>query len=155
MNVRLADYADIPQILKLLEQVNLVHHEGRPDIFKRGVKYDEAELKGIIDDPSQLLLVAEDGQKELCGHAFCSFQSHPGSRLFTDIETLYVDDICVDRNHRRQNVGTLLYERVKAVARERGCYNITLNVWELNPGANAFYRKMGLVPLKTTLEEKL
>lgn len=153
--VRKAQYGDIPAILRLLEQVNLVHHLGRPDIFRRGTKYNDAELKEIICNPSRLLLVAEDGEGNVCGHAFCEFQQHLGSRLLTDIKTLYVDDICVDENHRRQNFGTELYEAVRGAAVDTGCHNITLNVWEMNPAAMAFYRSLGLEPLKTTLEERL
>ena len=32
--IRRATEADIPGILKLLVQVDMVHHNGRPDIFK-------------------------------------------------------------------------------------------------------------------------
>lgn len=154
-SVRPARYDDMPAILRLLEQVNLVHHLGRPDIFKKATKYTDEELKAIIDDPGQLLLVAEDCEGKVCGHAFCIFQQHIGSQLLTDIKTLYVDDICVDDGHRRQSIGTRLYEAVRRTAAEHGCHNITLNVWELNPGALAFYRSLGLIPLKTMLEERL
>lgn len=154
-SVRKARYNDVPAILHLLEQVNMVHHLGRPDIFKKATKYTDDELKAIMDDPGQLLLVAEDGEGKVCGHAFCIFQQHLGSQLLTDIKTLYVDDICVDDGHRRQNIGTALYEAVRKAATEHDCHNITLNVWELNPGAMAFYRSLGLTPLKTMLEERL
>lgn len=154
-SVREARYNDVPAILHLLEQVNMVHHLGRPDIFKKATKYTDDELKAIMDDPGQLLLVAEDGEGKVCGHAFCIFQQHLGSQLLTDIKTLYVDDICVDDGHRRQNIGTALYEAVRKAATEHDCHNITLNVWELNPGAMAFYRSLGLTPLKTMLEERL
>ena len=36
-----------------------------------------------------------------------------------------------------------------------GCHNVTLNVWECNPGARAFYDTMGMTPLKTCLEQVL
>ncbi len=154
-NVREARYGDVPAILRLLEQVNLVHHLGRPDIFKKATKYTGEELKAIMDDADQLLLVAEDGDGQVCGHAFCMFQQHLDSQLLTDIKTLYVDDICVDDSHRRQNIGTKLYEAVRRTAADHNCHNITLNVWDLNPGAMAFYRSLGLTPLKTMLEERL
>jgi GNAT superfamily N-acetyltransferase len=52
-------------------------------------------------------------------------------------------------------VGKVLYDYVIAYAREIGCYNVTLNVWECNPGARKFYEAMGMVPQKTGMEKIL
>jgi len=41
---------------------------------------------------------------------------------------------------------------VKKFAKEQGCYNVTLNVWECNPSARKFYEKAGLKPYKTGME---
>ena len=48
-----------------------------------------------------------------------------------------------------------MYNAALAFARAHDCYNVTLNVWELNTSAKAFYKKMGLVPLRTTMEKIL
>ena len=51
MTIRRAVNGDIPKIHELLEQVCLVHHNGRPDLFKFGArKYTDEELKEIIAD---------------------------------------------------------------------------------------------------------
>ena len=52
-------------------------------------------------------------------------------------------------------MGRQLYEYMLDYAREQGCYNVTLNVWECNPGARAFYEKCGLLPQKTGMEKIL
>lgn len=45
MNIRLAQTKDIDKTNSLLCQVLDVHHNGRPDLFKGGVKkYTDAEL---------------------------------------------------------------------------------------------------------------
>lgn len=45
IEVRLARESDIDRILELLVQVNMVHHNGRPDIFKGpATKYSREEL---------------------------------------------------------------------------------------------------------------
>ena len=38
MKIRRAEEKDIPRIGELLSQVLEVHHKGRPDLFKGGVK---------------------------------------------------------------------------------------------------------------------
>ncbi|MCR5702155.1 MAG: hypothetical protein K6G76_08440 [Lachnospiraceae bacterium] len=49
MLVRRAETKDISGLLRLLVQVDMVHHNARPDIFKGpATKYDEEELKSII-----------------------------------------------------------------------------------------------------------
>ena len=45
MMIRRAIEKDIPKMGDLLRQVCLVHHNGRPDIFKVGRKYSEEEKK--------------------------------------------------------------------------------------------------------------
>ncbi|MBM6699074.1 GNAT family N-acetyltransferase [Bifidobacterium pullorum subsp. saeculare] len=91
----------------------------------------------------------------ILGYAFCQFQRHPHDNILTDILTLYVDDICVDEAERGHGVGSALYRHALAFARESGCHNLTLNVWSCNPGAQAFYERMGLIPYRIGMEQLL
>ena len=61
-------------------------------------------------------------------------------------------DFGVLEKYRRQGIGSLLYAAVLAFARDKNCYHVTLNVWACNPGAEAFYRALGMGTMKTTLE---
>ena len=55
--VRRAAEKDIERILELLVQVDMVHHNGRPDLFKGpATKYNADELKTIISDMKLLFL---------------------------------------------------------------------------------------------------
>ena len=151
MNIRRAEERDIEKIDDLLLQVLTVHHNGRPDLFKSNCrKYTDAELRELIKDDTRPIFVAEDS--EVRGYAFCVIKETKNNNVLTDRKTLYIDDLCVDENERGNHVGKSLYEHVKKYAKEIGCYNLTLNVWECNPSAHAFYDKQGLTPLKTTLE---
>ena len=136
-------------------QVNRVHHEGRPDLFKLTTKYSDSDLQTLLRQEHFPIFVAEDDLGNVVGHAFCQIIEHKGERLLTDIKTLYIDDICVDANARKQSVGKHLYTAVCQFAKEINCYNITLNVWACNPGALAFYQKCGLVAQKYGLEKIL
>ena len=155
MNVRRAECRDIPRIGELLSQVNMVHHLGRPDIFKIGRKYNDAELELLICDNSRPILVAVDENERGLGYIFCVLQQHVNSDLMTDIRTLYIDDLCVDEALRGMHIGKALYEASADLARREGCYNLTLNVWSCNEGAMAFYKSCGLVPQKVGMEKIL
>ena len=153
MIVRRAQKEDIPGILELLVQVDMVHHRGRPDIFKGpATKYDAAELETILADDSSPVFVCVDDGGSVLGHAFCIHKQEVNNNVLTDIRTLYVDDICVDENARGQHIGKMLFDHVRSYALAQGFYNITLNVWSCNPGAMSFYEKMGFVPQKVGME---
>ena len=147
-----ATKTDIPDILRLLHQVLEVHHNGRPDIFKTGAtKYTEGELEDLLRDEKRPILVAKSGIRML-GYAFCVIKVTENDNILEDMKTLYIDDLCVDECERGMGVGRALYEHVKAYAKEIGCYNLTLNVWECNEGAKRFYEAMGLIPRNTLME---
>jgi len=129
----------------------MVHHELRPDLFKpHTTKYNRQELEALMGDESKPIFVFDDG--EVLGHAFCLITEVRDDILLHDIKTLYIDDICVDEKARGKHVGKALYQFVHDYAIKIGCKNITLNVWEGNNPALAFYRNMGMKVQKTTME---
>ncbi len=158
--IRPAKWEDIPRILELLVQVDMVHHRGRPDIFKGpATKYNEEELEKIIrQEDTPVFVYVEDKEPDVgkvLGHAFCMHKQILGDSVLTDIKTLYVDDICVDEACRGKGVGRALYDYVLDYARREGFYNLTLNVWACNPEAMKFYEAMGLKPQKVGMETLL
>ena len=153
INIRRAKHGDMPGINELLRQVLDVHHNGRPDLFKGGAKkYTDGELEEIIKDDKRPIFVATDAGDNVLGYAFCVFIQHENNNILTDIKTLYIDDLCVDENHRGEHIGRALYDHVVAFAKKSGCYNLTLNVWSCNESAMKFYEKCGLLPQKVGME---
>jgi len=153
--IRFATEKDIPKIGDLLRQVCLVHHEGRPDIFKAGRKYSDEELVALLKDENRPVLVAVDEADAVQGYCFCIYQQHVDDAVLTAIKTLYIDDLCVDETLRGRHIGRTLYDAAVALARENGCYNVTLNVWSCNPTALRFYESLGMTPLKIAMEQIL
>ena len=128
MIIRRALEKDIPGLDTLLMQVCLVHHQGRPDLFKNGKrKYTENELKELLQDDTRPIFVAVDESGEVLAHAFCIYQQHVNNNVLTDVKTLYIDDICVLESCRGKHIGKQMYEYVYNFAKEQGFYNITLN----------------------------
>ena len=153
MKVRMAQEKDIERIHSLLAQVAMVHHKGRPDLFKAGrSKYTDEELKVLLRDTSRPILAAVDENDCMQGYAFCIFQQYKDHNIMTDIKTLYIDDLCVDETMRGHHIGRMLYEAALDFAREHGCYNLTLNVWSCNESAMNFYQSCGLKPQKVGME---
>ena len=153
--IRRAKNEDIDRLNALLYQVQQLHADGRPDIFKNGAKkYTTEELERIIADDMTPIFVYEEGGL-LMGYAFCIYQIRQESEQLHARKVLYIDDLCVDAPDRRKHIGEQLYERVLTGAKKNGRDSVTLNVWRVNPSAEQFYQRMGMEPLKTMMEQRL
>ena len=104
MDIRFAQKQDITDILKLLAQVNLIHHQARPDILKKGTKYTYEEVATIIDNPQRPILVAVEDNHVL-GYMFGIFQETTEDNILVAEKSLYIDDICIDQDARGKHVG--------------------------------------------------
>ena len=155
MQIRRAEAKDLPEVKALLDQVDMVHHNGRPDIFKIGRKYDDEQLLALFKNDNRPIYVAVGEDDRAMGYVFCIYIQHPEDNVLTDIKTLYIDDFCVFEKYRGKGIGHALYQHVLQVAKDNGCYNVTLHVWECNPAAMKFYKSLGMEPLKYELETKL
>lgn len=152
MTIRRAKEADIPKLIDLLEQVLLVHHKVRPDLFQeKGVKYTESELTELIADDSRPIFVYEDESGTVLGHMFTVIEESHAPKV--SHKTLFIDDLCVDEAARGQKIGEQLYRFALQYAKEIGCYNLTLNVWSANKSAVRFYERQGLAPQETRMEQ--
>ena len=154
-HIRPAEEKDLAGIKKLLLQVNQLHADGRPDLFKPGgIKYSDRELLEILaDDQRPVWVFAPEDQ--VLGYVFCVFEETKETLSLQPVRTLYIDDLCVDESARGQHIGQLLYSRAVQLARENGCSRITLHAWNFNEKAFGFYEKLGMTPLYTTMEQRL
>ena len=153
LSIRKAEIQDIPGILHLLSQVLEVHAKIRPDIFVSGTtKYTADELAEMLRDERRPVWVAADENNRVLGYAFCQIQEPPFTNTMIPFTTLFIDDFCVDEKARGQHIGKQLFEHVRNEAKQLGCYEVTLNVWEGNDNALRFYRAMGFRPKETQME---
>ena len=153
MKIRKAEERDIPQIMELLGQVLQIHADIRPDIFiPNTTKYTNAELIDMLKEETKPIYVAVDENDRCLVYAFCKLKKKPFSNNMVQFTSLFIDDLCVDKNTRGQHVGRTLFEYVKSEAKKLGCYEVTLNVWEGNTSAEKFYEKMGMKTKERQME---
>ena len=60
---------------------------------------------------------------------------------------MYIDDMWVDEKYRRQELGSNVLQAVEQVAKEKGCYLITLGTWDFQ--ARPYYLKHGYLVFST------
>lgn len=154
-NIRKATNDDIIYIQRLLHEVNQIHHDVRPDLFKsNAAKYTDKQLEEIIaNDKTPIFVYERDGI--VLGYAFCIHRQFINDNNLTDVKTLYIDDLCVEKEARGKHIGAELYGYVLDYAKEQGYYNVTLNVWADNSDAVKFYEAIGMRIQKLGMEKIL
>lgn len=151
--IRRAKKSDIPRLIMLLQDVLEIHAAIRPDVFISGTtKYTQEELEELIVDDQRPIYVAVDETDSVLGYAFCILKEQPFSNNMVPFKSLFIDDLCVDAACRGQHIGEELFEHVKSEAKKLGCYEVTLNVWAGNDGAEHFYEKMGMKTKERQME---
>lgn len=155
MEIRFATEQDVGGILALLRQVGQVHHEGRPDIFRKNAqKYGASQVIAMLNVPRSPIFVAVEGAQVL-GYGFCQVKTYKDDPVIADHTELYIDDLCVDENHRGKGIGKEIYRTICRYAAQRKCRSVTLNVWCCNQAAMKFYESLGLKPQKIGMENIL
>ena len=153
MTIRKAQEKYISRIIELLGQVLQIHADIRPDIFiPDTTKYTEQELAALLKDEKKPIYVAVNEEDVCMGYAFCQMKEQPFSNNMVQFQSLFIDDLCVDRFARGQHIGESLFDYVKQEAKRMGCYEVTLNVWAGNTSAEKFYEKMGMKTKERQLE---
>ena len=153
--IRLAREEELPKVNELRKEVNDLHVEGKPDVFKPG--FDQVLQDYIYEiwkDPNKDILVAErDG--EICGFAVLNCIHKDGSPFMLPRDFMDVDEFCVAEKFRRQGVATEMIGFIKEFAKEKGFQKLELNMWEFNEGALKFYESVGFETYRRYMEIKL
>lgn len=145
IRIRNAVPQDCLKIRPLQEESTSVHQQGRPDLFKGTTHYyTPEEFQEKLNDPNNTLLIAEDETGAVVGYVSATLISNRNHPDFFDYNLFCIVDICVSSAHRRQGIGTQLFEACKTRAKELNCQTMDLRVWSFNQAAIAFYESCGM-----------
>ena len=150
--IRFAKEEELDQVNELRKQVNDIHVEGKPEIFKAGFNDDLRDhIYTIWNDPRQEIVVA-DFEGIICGFAVINHINKPETPFMYERDYLDVDEFCVGEKYRRQGVATDMIMFIKEYAREKGFKRLELNMWEFNEGALKFYEMVGFHTYRRYME---
>ena len=152
MVIRFAKEDELERINVLRKQVNDLHVEGKPDVFKPGFNEElQNYVYYIFKDPEQKIVVA-DKDGEICGFAILHHIYKPENPFMKVRDFLDIDEFCVDEKHRREGIATGMVEFIKNFAIEQGYHRLELNMWEFNQDALAFYEAAGFETFRRYME---
>ena len=141
--IRPATLNDLEQINVIRKQVNDLHVNGEPEIFKSGFPLDMQDYaKTFIDSDTKQLFVAENNGF-ICAFAMAEIVIKPETpytfkQKYVDIKELGTDEKCQGKGYGKQ-----LINAVKEYAKQHNIKRVQLNVWTFNEGALKFYDKTG------------
>lgn len=146
--VRYAKKLELERVNEIRYQVNRVHSNGRPDIFR-----DDFcdEMKNIVykvfDGENSDVIVAVNGDT-ICGFATVEYIVKEKSPYGLQRKFYRIAEFGVDENFRRMGVATKLISFCKQEAKNRDFDRLELDVWEFNEGAIKFYDSVGFKTYK-------
>ena len=152
MSVIIETSGDAAEIVELLRQVHEEHCQRRPQWFK---PFDRtAAMEGqrflLSRDGAQMFVARVDGA--CVGYALVCERVHEENAFRYASRSLVVDQMAVSNTQRRQRIGTLLMDHIRAEAAERGVQRVELNVYSDNDDARRFYEAQGLVRFQDRME---
>lgn len=135
IKIRKVEIADIPVVLELMKKLAIF--EGYIDDFAidEGIILERAFNK---KEPDFHMLVAEE-EKNICGMLVYYFI--PFSYFNKPI--LYLKELYIDENYRGKDIGNMIMNRVKEIAKENDCPQIKWTVADWNENGKKFYQKIG------------
>jgi ribosomal protein S18 acetylase RimI-like enzyme len=152
MIVRFAKENELGRVNELRKQVNDIHVEGKPDVFKPGFGEELRDFVNVIwNDPEQQIVVAED-DGVICGFAVLHHINKPENPFMKERDFIDIDEFCVDKDHRRKGAASAMVSFIKEFAKEKGFSRIELNMWEFNQDALAFYEAAGFKTFRRYME---
>ncbi len=133
MNTRIAQEQDIPAIALLMGQLGYSSDE----------TYAREQFSLIIADPSHVIFVAEDPEKNVVGLIHLLQKN-----LLISIPALEIGELIVDGDSRRKGIGKMLIAKAEAWARENGHKGIMVGSSKKRVESHLFYKNAGYSYLK-------
>ncbi|MCU0645187.1 MAG: GNAT family N-acetyltransferase [bacterium] len=147
--IREAIGSDYQALCDLFDQVDEFHRKQVPHIFRKpeGESRSSDYVENLMADANTGLFVAQANER-LVGLICCFMRETPDIPILVPRKYVYIDNLVVDKNHRRQGIGMALLQKAHTWAIEHEIDEIELNVWQFNDDAIRLYEKLGY---KTTL----
>lgn len=150
--VRFAEEKDLDIINELRKQVNDIHVEGRPDVFKAGFGTEIRDFAKVIMNGENSDIIVAERNGVICGMVCVDYVNKPETPYSKARSFYHVQEIAVDVNYRRQGVAKELLEFMIADAKKRKLGKIELDVWEFNDSAIEFYQAVGFRQTRRWME---
>lgn len=157
MKERRATIGDYDQICFLLDEVDKLHRDALPQIYRKPigpVRSREYLEKELAKDDTTIFIAQEEDL--LLGLVHLTVRSSDSFPLNVPRKFGYIHTLVVREDFQRLGIGQKLLEKACEWLKEKGVEgNVELNVWEFNKGAIKFYEKLGFDTIQRRMSKNL
>ncbi|WP_026651562.1 GNAT family N-acetyltransferase [Butyrivibrio proteoclasticus] len=147
--VRNAQGSDYKDVKRIMNQVQNMHVEWRPDIYRPNEDMITEDIFKLMVGSGNLYVATIDdkvvGVLEI-NHKHIETPAH----VTRDI--IFIDSMAVDENYRGQGIGHLFFDKVKEIKKETNADGIELQVNAKNKAAYKMYSKCGFTEKSINME---
>lgn len=150
INIRVATINDYESAIKIISQVQNMHVEWRPDIYKYNNNLIAKEdFEKIVE--TNTFFVAENENEKIVGVLEIAFR-HIETPAHVTRDIIFIDTMAVDEKYRGLGVGHKMFEFLKVMKVEKNMDGIELQVNAKNRAAYEMYQKYGFTEKSINME---
>ena len=147
--VRKAAIGDYEAVAKIMNQVQKMHVDWRPDIYKPSNVIIPADIFAEMVKGDTFFVAEADGI--VVGIMEIVFR-HIESPAHATRDVIFIDSMAVDEKYRGQGIGHLFFEKVKQIKDEKRFDGIELQVNSKNKSSYEMYLKCGFTVKSINME---
>ena len=149
VNIRPARAEDYPEFERIMQQVQRLHVDLRPDIYRSvETALPRDEFMMMLREGAAFVAEVEHGVAGVLCLAF----RHVRSERQVPRDVVFVEVMAVDERRRGMGVGRAFVDFLRALKTEKGLDGIELQVNARNGRAMEMYRKRGFTPKSVNME---
>lgn len=140
MNIRKVNIDDYKEVLRLYKELYEAERVFDNNLTEEYLLDDKLEnkIKKRIRSRKEIFLVVEI-DKKIVG----LIDGYMLENIHHKEKVVYLDHLCVDKDYRKQKIGTTLIKEFSDIAKKKGAKLIMLNAFENNVKAINLYKKLG------------
>ena len=147
--IRNAEYSDYSAVKKIMDQVQQMHVDWRPDIYRYNDEFVSEEVFKQMVNSGNLYVAVES--ESIVGVLEVSYK-HIETPAHVTRDIVFIDTMAVDADYRGKGVGRLFFEKATELKDEAGADGIELQVNAKNQDAYSIYRKYGFTEKSINME---
>lgn len=147
--VRKAVMKDYESVVEIMNQVQQMHVNWRPDIYKWNNSIIPIDKFAKIVEDDTFFVAEADGI--VVGIMEIIFR-HIETPLHITRDVIFIDSMAVDEKYRGLGIGHLFFDKVKQIKEQKHCDGIELQVNSKNKAAYEMYSKYGFTVKSINME---
>lgn len=144
MEIRLATVKDAEAISALNVDVQKIHADALPHIFKypSSASFSASFIAERLADPDNYFFIGHLNNENI-GYVYAQIVRRPENAFRYPMKYILIDQISIKPVYQGKGYGERLIQEVRTLAKDNGIDTIALNVWSFNEKARAFFARQG------------